>query len=217
MDRYRTESKYWYPGTETLINKLNEKDPKRLEELETGITQKRLSELYKKPLHGSFGMKHLQKIHKYIFQDIYPFAGEYREELIQKGTTTFAAPLHIHTNGFELLNKQLKNENFLKGLNKDEFSKRMSYYMGEINLLHPFREGNGRTQREYFRTLGLKNGYEIDWTKIDKETMLKASIRSVLDENAFVEIFHNSIVNDKPDKDLIKQFVKLNRKNNLEL
>jgi cell filamentation protein len=212
MNNYdNQQSKYCYPGTDTLINKYGIKDDKKLEKVETAHTKHRLSELEQNPLTGSFGVKHLQKIHKYIFQDLYSFAGEFREEGIAKGTT-FAAPLFLNQNGKELLNRQLKDEKFLKGLNKDEMSKRLSYYMGELNFLHPFREGNGRAQREFIRTLGLKNGYNLDWTRIDKQTMLNASINSVLDSDAFIPVFKEVITNDEPDRDLIKSYQALSKK-----
>ncbi|WP_097042855.1 Fic family protein [Terribacillus aidingensis] len=112
------QSRFCYPDTDTLINKLDEENFNRLEDMESAITQFRLSQLYLKPLQGSFDIEHVQRIHKYIFQDLYSFAGEFREELIHKGTTTFAAPLHIHENGVQLLDKQLRSENYLRNLTK---------------------------------------------------------------------------------------------------
>ena len=209
-------SKNWYPGTEVLVNKFNIKDEKILSELENTLATERLRELYINPLYGSFGMKHLQKIHKYIFQDIYSFAGQIRDETIGKNFTRFAPAGNIIPYGNTIM-KQLKNEKFLKGLTKEEFSERCSYYLGEINLLHPFPEGNGRTQREYFRLLGLKNGYEINWSIIGQEEMLSASIKAQLDEKAFVNIFNKIIVNEEPNQELIRQYKSLSKQKELEL
>lgn len=78
--------------------------------------------------------------------------------------------------------------------------------MSELNFLHSFRDGNGRTQREYFRLLAMRNGYEIDWTKVDRETMLHASKKSVLDSKSFEPIFIATIVNNTPDRLLMKAF-----------
>lgn len=114
-DKYNTQSKYCYPGTDILINFLDEIDSKKLEKLESTYTTRRIFELYRNPISGSFGLKHLQRIHKYIFQDIYPFAGKLRDEQISKGTTVFAHPLHISTYGNEIF-KKLKSEKYLKGL-----------------------------------------------------------------------------------------------------
>jgi len=102
-------------------------------------------------------------------------------------------------------------------LTKEEFSERCTYYLGEINLLHPFPEGNGRTQREYFRVLGLKNGYEINWTIIGQEEMLSLSIKAQLDEKAFVNIFNKIIVNEEPNQEFIRQYKSLSKQKELEL
>lgn len=214
-NKYRSQSKYCYPGTDILINKFDERDPEKLTKLETIFTTRRMYQLYEKPIAGSFGLKHLQKIHRFIFKDVYPFAGEFRDEQISKGTTTFAHPLHINSFGNDIL-KKLKNEQFLKGLDKEKFSERASYFLGEVNILHPFREGNGRVQREFFRLLALKNGYELDWSKISPDEMLRTSIESVSNSAAFKTILLNAIVNNEPDNSLKKQFKSL-KNNELEL
>ncbi|WP_110925935.1 Fic/DOC family protein [Bacillus massiliglaciei] len=216
MNKYKNQSKYCYPGTDILINKFDEQDPEKLKKLEVIFTTRRIYQLYKKPISGAFGLKHLQKIHKFIFKDVYPFAGEIRDEGIAKGSTRFATPMYIHNNGLEI-SKQLKDEKYLRGLDKEKFIQRLSYYMSEVNFLHPFPEGNGRTQREYFRLLGLKNGFNIDWSKIDEETMIKASIRSVLNSDSFEEIFNQAIVNEVPDMNLINQFNRISKNKGLEL
>lgn len=216
MSRYNTTSKYEYPNTGVLINNFDEKDPEKLKNLETTLTTRRIYELYEKPIVGSFGLKHLQKIHKYIFQDIYPFAGKIRDEGIQKGTTTFAPPAHIHSWGNGVIS-QLKKEKYLKGLNKEQFVERASFYLSEINMLHPFREGNGRVQREYFRLLAMKNGFELNWTNISPDEMLNASVKSVLDSTAFKDILTTAIENEQPDKSLINHYKQSLNKEHLEL
>lgn len=215
-NKYRSQSKYCYPGTSILRNKFDEKDPEKLNNLETTFTTRRIYQLYENPIIGSFGLKHLQKIHRFIFQDIYPFAGEIRDEQISKGTTVFAHPLHIHSFSMDIY-RELKKDKFLSGLDKEKFSERASYFLGEINILHPFREGNGRVQREFFRLLAMKNGFELDWSKINQEEMLNASINSVRDSAAFENIMLTAIVNDEPDKILIKKFKSLTNSNQLEL
>jgi cell filamentation protein len=215
-NKYRSQSKYCYPGTDVLINKFDEKDPEKLEKLETTFTTRRMYQLFEKPIVGSFGFKHLQKIHRFIFKDVYPFAGEFRDEQISKGTTTFAHPLHIYSFGNGIL-KELKNEQFLKGLDKEKFAERSSFYLSEVNILHPFREGNGRVQREFFRVLALKNGFELDWSKIEPDEMLRSSIESVKNSAAYKDILMIAIENDEPDQLLIKEFKSLKKDNELEL
>lgn len=209
-------SDYCYPGTNTLINFYDEKDPKALDEIETTATFIRLVQMDKAPIKGAFGLKHLQKIHKHIFQDVYPFAGEIRHVNISKNGQGFAPCLHLREYANEVF-KQLKNERFLKGLDKESFCERLSFYFTEVNMMHPFREGNGRTQREFFKTLSEKNGYVLDWSLVSKDEMMKASIDGRLDETSFVDVFKKSIVNDQPDQQLIKQYQRMNRSDELEL
>lgn len=83
-NKYRSQSKYCYPGTDILINKFDERDPEKLTKLETIFTTRRMYQLYEKPIAGSFGLKHLQKIHRFIFKDVYPFAGEFKTNKFQK-------------------------------------------------------------------------------------------------------------------------------------
>ena len=115
-----------------------------------------------------------------MFEDIYPFAGKFREENIGKGEFRFASFEYIEPELDRLLNK-LKEENFLKGLSKKELAKRLAYYLSELNVLHPFREGNGRTNREFIRQLALENGYILNLKNVSPEDVLNASIKSVVD------------------------------------
>ena len=77
--------------------------------------------------------------------------------------------------------KELKNENYLADLSKEELAERLAYYLSELNVLHPYREGNGRTTREFIRELALKNGYNLNLSKVTPQDFLKASIKSIAD------------------------------------
>lgn len=79
-----------------------------------------------------------------------------------------------------MLNK-LKEENYLNGLNKQELAQKLAFYMAELNVLHPFREGNGRTIREFIRQIAYKCGYVFDIRHIEPKDMLNACIKSVID------------------------------------
>ncbi|MGN4725382.1 Fic/DOC family protein [Bacillus cereus group sp. MYBK15-2] len=199
------QSKYCYPGTDILKNKMNYQDQDLLKSVETVMTASRIMDLQKKPITGKFDLKHLQEIHKYIFQDVYPFAGKLREENIAKGSFQFAHASFLKDQATELF-KQLKEENTLKGLKIDEFSNRAAHYMAEINVLHPFREGNGRTQREFIRCLALSNGYSLEWEREKKEAVFNASVKSVLDPSDLSKIIKNAISNHEPDLKIAKQF-----------
>lgn len=211
---YETSSKYCYPNSDVLINYLNIKDPKELENAERDLTSIRLAELNDRPIVGKWNLKHLQKIHKYIFQDVYPFAGKIRDEQIHKDGFPFANPLYIEQEAKKLFD-ELKSEGYLKGLKKGVMCERLAYYYSELNVLHPFREGNGRTQREFLRTLALRNGYTLDWTLVSREELLKASIQSTYNSKVMETIFEKTIQENEPNKALIKQWKVL--ENKLEL
>lgn len=203
MNNY--QSRYCYPGSDVLINNFNAKNQKQLDILEAGYTAKRLMDLQKNPLKGNFDLKHLQNIHKYIFQDIYPFAGELRTENIGKDSFRFALCKFIEPAAEELF-ARLKNEKYLSGLDLKEFSDRAAYYMAEINVLHPFREGNGRAQRELIRTLSLRNGYELNWSLEPKEFILDVSIRSKDDSQPLANVIEKCIENTVPNLAIKKSF-----------
>jgi len=169
---------YCYPGTNILKNKLHIKDGILLEETESDYSGQRLSELMSNPINGKFSLTHLLNIHKYIFQDIYYFAGKLREEDISKGETKFCRSQYIKSNVLCLLS-QLKDENFLTSASKETFSSRISFYMAELNIIHPFREGNGRAIREFARYIALRCNYSLNWAFIDSKILLQAFISSV--------------------------------------
>ncbi len=84
--------------------------------------------------------------------------------------------------------KKLRKENFLKNCkDKQEVAKRLAYYLGEINSIHPFREGNGRTQRMFIEHLAFSLGYQLDYLKISRDEMLEASAMSFLLDYKMIE------------------------------
>lgn len=171
---------YCYKDSDVLVNKFNIHDNKKLEEIERKIVLAKLYELRQNHQIGNFDISHFVGIHKFLFEDIYPFAGLFRNENIAKGNFSFAEWEYIEDELKKLLDK-LKEENYLQNLDRDTFIKRLSYYMAELNVLHPFREGNGRTIREFIRQLAYKNGYVLNLKNINPKEMLYACIRSVVD------------------------------------
>lgn len=176
----KRNSKYCYENSNTLINKLDIKQQDTLQKYEAKITAAKLLGLRKKGISGNFDKNHLIEIHKYLFEDIYPFAGKFRTENIAKGEFRFAEWEFIEEELEKLLEK-LKNENYLEGIQKSDFAKKLAYYTSELNVLHPFREGNGRTIREFIRQLALENGYILNLKKVSPSEMLNASIQSIVD------------------------------------
>ena len=189
------QSKYCYPGSEVLINVHGFKDQDQLDAFERMVTAERLRLLYLKPLKGKFDKKHLCDIHKFIFRDIYPFAGKLRDEDISKGNFRFASARFLPEQTEELLHK-LNQENYLNSLSFARFVDRLTYFLTELNVLHPFREGNGRAQREFIRCLALQAGYQLDWGRVEGPKILKAMILSPKDESELREVMTKVLLTD---------------------
>jgi len=118
-----SDSKHFYPNSKTLSNKLDIRDEELLKEAEALYTAQRLLELHAKPIMNNFDLENLKTIHKYIYQDLYEFAGTIRDENISKGQTLFASVPYIVPNT-EKLFSQLKSENYLVGTTTDDFSEK---------------------------------------------------------------------------------------------
>ena len=183
---------YCYPNSNVLINKLDLKNAKRLEKAEKMIVLAKLYDLRQGKIKGNFDKAHFISIHKYLFEDLYPFAGEFRKENIAKDSFSFAEWEFIESELDRLLIK-LKEENYLNGLNQEDMAKRLSFYMSELNVLHPFREGNGRVIREFIRELAFKNEYIIDYTKTTSQELLDAMKISVIDETDLAGIIYKCL------------------------
>lgn len=181
------DAKYCYPGTNVLKNKLDIRDLDRLHEAERDYSSVRQAELSNMGVTGDFSFKHLCSIHKQLFQDVYSWTGKTRTVDISKGTI-FCLVQFIESQ-FDDLYRKLKKENFLADIaDEKEMGKRLAFYLGELNMIHPFREGNGRTQRIFIEQLCLNNGrFEIDFTEITKEEMIAASVRSANASNDMLE------------------------------
>lgn len=185
-------SKYCYPSSNVLINKLNIKNAKDLQYYEAKITAAKSLGLRLQGITGKFDKEHFLSIHRYLFEDIYPFAGILREENIAKDDFRFAMWEYIQPE-LERLLKQLQKENYLQNLSKTELAKRLAYYLSELNVLHPFREGNGRANREFIRQLALKNGYILNLKKVSPKQILEASIESIVDTTKLEEIIQQCL------------------------
>jgi cell filamentation protein len=177
MSRYSTDDPYVDPATGVLRNRLGITDEATLEQAEADIVATRSYELSKTPLKGCFDLAHFQAIHRYLFGDLYEWAGQLRTIDITKGSTRFAHHGHIQS-AAEPIFRQLAKESQLAGSGPAAFSERAAYYLGELNALHPFREGNGRAQREFISHLAQSNGYYIAWENIAPAEMLDASMQS---------------------------------------
>lgn len=162
---------YCFPNSTTLRNRLGITDPHALDEMERELVAQRLSEGTPR---GDFDLPHLRAIHRHLFQDVYEWAGELREVEIAKGGSQFMSRRFIGS-GMADVHQRLTKAAFLRGLDHDAFAREAGTIIGDINHIHPFREGNGRTQLEYLRQLGEQAGRAIDVRKLDGERWHQAS------------------------------------------
>ncbi|AQX31595.1 Fic/DOC family protein [Bartonella schoenbuchensis] len=168
---------YTDPETGVMYNLLGIKDQARLERVESAFAYIRSFELGRTSISGKFDLDHMKKIHKKLFGDVYEWAGKTRLVDIVKDNSKFAHYTQIESYAPQIT-QQLAREQHLRGLDANEFSQRAGYYMGELNALHPFREGNGRTLREFIWQLAREAGYHIDWDRVERQEMTRASIES---------------------------------------
>ena len=161
---------YFYPGTNVLKNKLGITDAETLRQVEADVTFKRLTELYDNPIDGNFDTKHYQDIHRYLFKDIYDFAGLFRNVDMRKDFY-FTTSKEIEQSLKTVLNEM--HNDFLKCRTYQDFVIFLSEFYYDILTVHPFREGNGRTTREFLREFVDKyiHNYKLKWSKMNKENL----------------------------------------------
>ncbi len=167
-----------YENTTVLINKFDIRDEKQLNALEQSITSVLIAKASIEIPFENVDFEFYKSLHKYVFSDIYEWAGEIRKVNISKKGTNFCPVEKIEENGLRIFNN-LHKSNFLKGLEGDEFTDKFVELYCELNYLHPFREGNGRIQRLFFSMLLNHNGKKIDFTEIDEDLFMIATIKSV--------------------------------------
>lgn len=184
---------YCYPDSSVLKNKLDIRDPALLRKVEADLSSARQAEIFHIPVSGRFTATHLCNIHRKLLGDVYSFAGHFRREDIAKGPTRFVTYSQIKEKLQRLLG-QLQQEKWLENVPFEAFAARSAYYMAELNYIHPFREGNGRTIREFMRLLFLHNGYVVQWDAVDVEALLNAMIDSVYDTAHLEQILKQCLV-----------------------
>ena len=182
-----------YEGTTCLVNKLGIRDEKKLSEIEAQITFAKAVMLEETPIDDEFGFEHFKKIHDFLLCDLYEWAGQVRTVDISKKRTKFLDAASIESIGTKCFAKV--KEGYFENLPFDEFVKRIAEFYNDVNYIHPFREGNGRTQRIYFTQLIRHYGYDINFADVDTDELMIATIQASSGVMDFlVEFFENSII-----------------------
>lgn len=185
---------YTDPATGVLFNLLNLADPAALAEAEREISFLRENHVRRAPLPGEFDFKHLSAYHRHLFGDIYEWAGTTRRVNIAKVGAFFASWLHVEPALRELF-ANLRKEHLLVGLDRSAFLTRFTHYFIEVNVAHPFREGNGRTQRAFFRHLAAHAGWGFDIATLVGTHYIEACNGGMVgDPGPLIELFDAALV-----------------------
>ena len=138
-----------------------------------------------------FNLDSLMKLHHYLFQDVYTFAGKVRDVQLVKGDTRFCQMQFIFPM-CEKLFREMEKEPEWSTI--EEAAKRLAYYKTELNMIHPFREGNGRTIRIFIRAYAKSKSYDWDFAKLDREGYMQAMIQSVLTTKQLEAIYKETLI-----------------------
>lgn len=182
---------YLWQNDDVLKNRLDIHDAAQLRKAELAFSSARLATLELGP--ATIGLPFLCHIHRTLFQDVYAWAGELRTIDIWRDDTPFCHFEYIEKEGNALMDA-LEEEEGLRNLDTAEFAARIAHYYCEINMLHPFREGNGRAQRIFFEQLALHAGYFLDWQNVDPEPWREANQAGAQGDLAPLEAIFASVV-----------------------
>ncbi len=182
-----------YPDTTCLINKFDIKDDKKLSEIEAEITFAKAAVLESEEIRLPLDFEFYKSIHRFLFEDLYDFAGELRQANISKKGTSFCSVVELEDLCKACFNR-LEKANYFKGATKERFVEEIVDFYVTTNYLHPFREGNGRTQRIFISKLIKYNGYDFNFSNINPDLLMIATIKAangVTDD--LYNIFNNEI------------------------
>ena len=169
-----SDDPYVYPGTSVLRNRLGTTDPDYLDKQERALVALRMR---RNVPHGAFDLAHLRAIHRHLFQDIYDWAGELCTVEISKGASGSSSASSSKP-AWRTFTAASRDPAFLRELSATGFAKQAAVILGDINYIHPFREGNGRTQLQYLKQLAARAGHRLDLARIEGRRWIAASVAS---------------------------------------
>ncbi|MGM4924492.1 Fic/DOC family protein [Tardiphaga sp. 804_B3_N1_9] len=185
---------YCYPGTTVLKNKLGLRNQRQLDAFESEMSFQRSTESLPT---GRLSYSHYRAIHLHLFQDVYPWAGKVRTVRISKGESTFCYPERIDHEMAKLF-KALARAKHMRGTTPAGFAKQAAHFLAELNAIHAFREGNGRTQLTFLTLLAEKAGHPLMLKRMKPERILQAVIDSFGgDERPLAGMIHELVESGK--------------------
>jgi cell filamentation protein len=172
---------YTDPKTGLLRNLQDISDSDVLLFVESSVVTKRLQEIYEKPIKIK-GIESLFEIHHHLFQDIYSWAGKGRKVEISKDGKQFFPTSHFD-NAFRHIDNLVVNFKKINKDNKKLLSEKLAEILDSVNYLHPFREGNGRTQREFLRLLALEKGKKLNLNPPDNKSVYERYMKGTIESD----------------------------------
>jgi cell filamentation protein len=174
---------YCYPGTTVLRNIPGIKEQAALDEFEVAITTQRSDE----PLPaGRLSIAHYKAIHHHLFQDLYTWAGRFRTVRISKDGSAFCYPENIEREMRRLF-AALKRKQYLDRLSREEFAREAANFLSTLNAIHPFREGNGRTQTTLLALVAERAGHPLSLRRLRPKKFLAAMVASFKGNDRLLE------------------------------
>jgi cell filamentation protein len=201
---------YLYPHSEVLRNKFGLTDQKSLDRREADAVSVRSVLLQRNAVQGNFDSEHLKLIHEYLFRDVYDWAGQFRTVSLAKadyvsgGKITQFTPPELIESELAQVFEGLAAKHFLRGMLRKDFAREIAALLSEINRIDPFREGNGRAQRQFARQLSGGLGFKLHFEVVSKERLVQASILSANGDLAMMERLTDEITDTDRIQPLIK-------------
>lgn len=182
-----------YPGSSVLINKLGIQNQAQLNENETLIVGVKSLQFELAPFPEPLDFSYYKRLHLFLFGELYEWAGTVRHINLSKQHTRFCSADEIESLAGRMF-WRVQDMNFFCGLPRESFITELTDFYANVNYLHPFREGNGRTQRLYFRQLAQRAGYRLDFSATDSVHMLIATIHAASGVEETLRSLFNKIV-----------------------
>lgn len=178
MDKYGTgQDPYCYPGSSTLRNRLHLQDDVLLVQAERDLSEIAVDQIdFSLP---PYDLSYLQQIHRSLFSDIYDWAGELRTIDISKGDTRFCSLTRIEPEAAKIFDIMARKDWF-EGSERSALIDTVAELFGDLNMIHPFREGNGRAQRVLFEHIIVNAGFTISWWPVEEAEWIRANIAAVI-------------------------------------
>lgn len=180
---------YVYPGSRVLRNIPGKRTAEELELVEYRLTYLRRVELDEKPLDGPFDYSRLKETHWILFHDVYEWAGHPRTVEISKGDSQFHPSPYIDVAATQTFGWLFDSGLLKPDVDDEHFVRLSSDLMEKLNYIHPFREGNGRTQRAFIDQIAGLSGRTLSWRNVSREDHLRASVNAFREGNG--EAFHS--------------------------